>query len=78
MANVIIYSAPWCVYCKMAKAYMDENKIKYTEMDVSADERAKEDMIKKSGQLAIPVIDVDGEIIIGFDKPALKEALMLK
>jgi glutaredoxin-like YruB-family protein len=78
MANVIIYSAPWCVYCKMAKAYMDENKVKYTELDVSADEKAKEDMIKKSGQLAIPVMDVDGEIIIGFDKPALKEALGLK
>lgn len=78
MTNVIIYSAPWCVYCKMAKAYMDENKVQYTEVDVSADEKGKEDMIKKSGQLAIPVIDVNGEIIIGFDKPALKEALKLK
>lgn len=78
MANVTIYSAPWCVYCKMAKAYMDGNKVKYTEVDVSTDEKGKEDMIKKSGQLAIPVLDVDGEIIIGFDKPALKEALKLK
>lgn len=78
MSNVIIYSAPWCVYCKMVKAYMDENKVTYTEVDVSVDDKGKDDMVKKSGQLAIPVTDIDGEIIIGFDKPAIKAALGLK
>ena len=75
MSKVIIYSAPWCVYCKMAKAYMEENKIAFTELDVSADDAAKDDMVKKSGQMAIPVIDIGGKIIIGFDKPAIKKAL---
>jgi len=59
----------------MAKAYMEENKIAFTELDVSADDAAKDDMVKKSGQMAIPVIDIGGKIIIGFDKPAIKKAL---
>lgn len=75
MHKIIIYSAPWCVYCKMVKAYLDENKIEYTELDVSADDKAKDEMIEKSGQLGIPVVDIDGKIIIGFDKPAINSAL---
>lgn len=78
MPNVTIYSAPWCVYCKMAKAYMDENKVAYKEIDVSVDEAGKDDMIKKTGQLGIPVIEVDSQIMIGFDKQALKKALGLE
>lgn len=75
MAKIIIYSAPWCVYCKMVKQYLDEKKIKYTELDVSSDDKAKDEMIEKSGQLGIPVVDIDGKIIIGFDKPAINAAL---
>lgn len=75
MAKIIIYSAPWCVYCKMVKQYLDEKKIEYTELDVSADDKAKDEMIEKSGQLGIPVVDIDGKIIIGFDKPAINAAL---
>lgn len=75
MHKIIIYSAPWCVYCKMVKQYLDEKKIEYTELDVSADDKAKDEMIEKSGQLGIPVVDIDGKIIIGFDKPAINAAL---
>ncbi len=77
MHKIIVYSAPWCVYCKMVKSYLDESKVKYTEIDVSADDAGKDDMVKKSGQLSIPVVDIDGEIIIGFNKPAIKKALGL-
>jgi glutaredoxin len=59
----------------MVKQYLDEKKIEYTELDVSADDKAKDEMIEKSGQLGIPVVDIDGKIIIGFDKPAINAAL---
>jgi glutaredoxin 3 len=75
MANVIIYSTPTCPYCKLAKQYMDEHKVAYTNVDVSADPKLAEEMIKKSGQMGVPVIEVGDQIIVGFDKPALKAAL---
>lgn len=77
MANIKVYSAPWCVYCKMVKAFLDENKVKYTEVDIEKDDKARNEMVAKTGNLSIPVTDVDGELIIGFDKPALKKALKL-
>ncbi len=75
--NVTIYSTPSCVYCKMAKAYFDKVGVKYEEKDVAVDEGAREDMVKKSGQLGVPVIDVDGKIVVGFDKKRLNELLGL-
>lgn len=73
--QVKIYTTPVCVYCKMAKAYFQENNIKYEEVNVAADAKAREEMIAKSKQIGVPVIDVDGKIIIGFDKPRLADAL---
>lgn len=67
MANVKIYSTPTCPWCKKAKAYMEEKGIAYTSIDVSSDEAAQKEMIEKSGQMGVPVIDVDGKLIIGFD-----------
>ena len=78
MANVIIYSTPTCVYCKMAKAYFMSNNVKYTEKNVATDAEAREEMIKKTGQLGVPVIDVDGKIVIGFDKEELSLLLNIK
>lgn len=78
MANVTIYSTPVCVYCKMAKSYFDEKGIKYQEKNVATDIPAREDMMKKSGQMGVPVIDVDGKIVIGFDKTKLQELLGIK
>ena len=78
MANAVtVYSTPTCPYCKMAKAYMAENKVAFKDIDVSTDQKAAQEMIQKSGQMGVPVIDVDGTIIVGFDKPALKQALGL-
>lgn len=73
--SVTIYSTPTCSYCKMAKEYFKEHKIDFKEIDVAADSMAAQDMIRKSGQSGVPVIEVNGNIIIGFDKPALKKAL---
>lgn len=75
MHKVIIYSTPSCVYCKMAKEYFAKNNIAYEEHDVASDMKAREEMLEKSQQLGVPVIDIDGSIIIGFDKKNIETAL---
>ncbi|HSD12110.1 MAG TPA: glutaredoxin domain-containing protein [Patescibacteria group bacterium] len=75
---VTVYSTPTCPYCKMAKAYLQENEVDYKDVDVAADDKAAQEMIEKSGQMGVPVIDIDGAIIVGFDKEAMKKALGLK
>ena len=75
---VIVYSTQWCPWCKLAKEFLKENKIKFKEIDVGEDHKAAQEMVEKSGQSGVPVIDVDGKIIIGFDKEKLKKALKLK
>ncbi len=75
MHKVSIYTTPTCFYCKKTKEFFKENNVEYNEFDVTVDESARNEMIARTGQLAVPVIDVDGKIIIGFDQPALKEAL---
>lgn len=77
MAQITIYSTPTCPYCKMAKEYLTEHKIEYKSVDVASDEKAAEEMIRKSGQMGVPVIDIDGKIIIGFDKDEIKATLGL-
>lgn len=75
MPKVIIYTTPSCVYCKMAKAFFDQHKVAYEERDVVVDMKAREEMIQKSGQLGVPVIDVGGTMMVGFDKGKLTELL---
>ncbi len=77
MAKVKIYTTPSCVYCKMAKEFFSKNSVEYEEKNVATDAAARDEMITKSGQMGVPVIEVDGKIIIGFDQPRLKEALGL-
>jgi len=71
-------STPTCVYCKLTKAFFDENKISYKEKDVTEDSSALDEMTKKSGQLGVPVTDIDGKITVGFDKGRLSELLNIK
>ncbi len=78
MAKVIIYSTPTCVYCKMAKELFNKNNVAYEEFNVESDMKAREDMVKKSGQLGVPVIDIDGKVMVGFDQKTLEGALGLK
>ena len=77
MHKVIIYTTPSCVYCKMAKEFFVKNNVAYEELNVATDMKAREDMLEKSQQLGVPVIDVGGTIIIGFDKKNLEMALGL-
>lgn len=72
---VIIYTTPGCVYCQMAKEFFEKNNVKYEERDVSIDEKARDEMIEKSGQMGVPVIEIDGQIIIGFDEEKLSKIL---
>ena len=76
MANVIVYGAPWCHWCMKAKAFLEERNIEFEWKDVQ-DPGAAEEAHKKSGQAGIPVIDIDGTIIIGFDIEKVKSLLGL-
>ena len=75
MADVTIYTTPTCVYCRAAKEFFKENNVEYDEKNVAEDEQARDAMVKISGQLGVPVIDVKGNIIIGFDEKKLSERL---
>ncbi len=77
MPNVVIYSTPTCAYCKMAKEYLTSKNIPFTSYDVSTDHDKAQEMIAKTGQFGVPVIDVGGKIVIGFDKRKLDEYLGL-
>ena len=72
-----ITHGPSCVLILKAKEFLKQNKIKFEDKDVSADDKARNEMIKKTGQMGVPVIDINGEIIIGFDVERIKEALKL-
>ena len=78
MSKAQIYTTPTCVYCKMAKEFFKNNNVEYEEKNVATDVASRDEMIQKSGQMGVPVIDIDGQIIIGFDQPRLKEALKLQ
>ena len=73
--TVTIYTTPTCVYCKMAKEYFKAKNIQYSEHNVAEDDAAREEMVKKSGQLGVPVIDIGGEIFVGFNRPEIERAL---
>ncbi|MFA6386407.1 MAG: glutaredoxin domain-containing protein [Candidatus Paceibacterota bacterium] len=64
--NVIVYSTPTCPYCVYAKAYFKSKGVVFKDVDVSRDRAAGEEMVRKSGQMGVPVIDIDGNILVGF------------
>ena len=72
---ISIYTTPTCSYCTMAKNWFRENGIKYVEYNVAQDRRRADEMVHKSGQMGVPVLDVNGRIIVGFDKPKIEQAL---
>ena len=78
MKSVKIYTTPTCIYCKMAKELFTKNNIQYEELNVASDDRAREEMINKSHQMGVPVIDIDGEVFVGFNRPELERALGIK
>lgn len=78
MKNIIIYSTPTCHFCNMAKEYMKANNIPYTEHNVASDLEKRKEMIDKSGQMGVPVIDIEGKIIVGFEENEFAEAVGMK
>ncbi len=78
MKQVAIYTTPICQYCQMAKDFFEENSIEYTEHNVQTDEDKRNEMVEKSGQMGVPVITVDNEVVIGFDKEKLQNLLELQ
>ena len=77
MAKVTIYSTPTCPWCHKAKDFLKEKKIEFEDKDVSSDDHARHVMVEKSGQMGVPVLDIGGTIIVGFDQEAIKKALKL-
>lgn len=73
--KVKVYSTPTCPYCKMVKSYLDQKGIPYEDLDVSVDRMARDEMIRRSGQMGVPVIDIDGQLVVGFDKARLDKIL---
>ena len=73
--KVTVYSTPTCPFCIRAKQFLKENNIQYADIDVSSDQTKAQEMVDRSGQMGVPVIDVEGTIIVGFDKDKIKEAL---
>lgn len=77
MVEVKVYSTPTCPWCHKAKEFLTEHKIKFEDLNVAEDAEARDTMIEKSGQMGVPVITVDDEVILGYDEPKLKELLKL-
>jgi len=77
MHTVSIYSSPTCHFCHLAKEFFAKNNITYTDHDVATDPNAIKEAIEKSGQMGVPVIEIDGEIVRGFDEPKLRELLQI-
>jgi glutaredoxin-like YruB-family protein len=75
MKKVVVYSTKECPWCKKTKEFLKAHNISFTEKDVGSDEKAAEEMVKKSGQQGVPVIEIDGKISVGFDEEKLKKEL---
>ncbi len=77
MSTVKIYTTSTCPWCVKAKEFFKQNNVKYEEIDVQKDPKKAEEMMEKSGQMGVPVIEIDKKIIVGFDKNAIKAALKI-
>jgi len=76
--NVTIYTTSTCPYCEMVKRFLQKNDVEYEEKNVANDQAAAKEMIEKSGQMGVPIIDINGEIVVGFNKEKLSELLSIK
>lgn len=76
--KIKVYSTPTCPYCQTLKEFLKEKGFKFDDIDVSADDKAREYMIEKSGQMGVPVIEIDGEIIVGFERSKINKKLGIK
>lgn len=77
MKKVIIYTTPSCMWCQKAKEYFKAQGVSFEEVDVSRNREKAQEMIRKSGQMGVPVIDIEGDVVIGFDQPSIDRILGL-
>lgn len=75
MSKITVYSTPTCIYCKLAKDFFSSNNVEFEEFDVSADNEKLQEMVEKSGQMGVPVISIDEQVIVGFDEGKVREML---
>ena len=73
--SVKVYSSSTCPWCIRAKQFLKENNIEFQNLDVAGDQKAADEMMAKTGQMGVPVLDIDGEMVIGFDKEKIKQLL---
>jgi len=78
MKSVKVYSTKTCTWCIRVKDFFKENNVSFTDVDVGSDQAAAKEMVEKSGQMGVPVIDIDGELTVGFNEARLRELLNLK
>jgi len=76
--KVKVYSTTTCPYCVAVKEFLKENKVEFEDIDVSQDEESIKMIVEKTGQMGVPVIDIDGELIVGFDRQKIVELLNIK
>ena len=75
--NVRVYGTLTCPYCLQAKQFLKDNNVEFEDIDVSLDQEKAQEMIDKTGQMGVPVLEINGEFIVGFDKEAIRKALGL-
>jgi len=78
MPKVKVYSTPTCPYCVTLKEFLKSKEISFEDIDVSKDMEAQKDMVERSGQMGVPVVDVDGEMVIGFDRERISKLLSIQ
>jgi len=76
--HIRVFSTPTCPYCYTLKIYLDEKGFQHEDINIAEDKQAREEMIQKSGQIGVPVIEIDGQIIVGFDKERISQLLNIK
>ena len=75
--RVIVFTTPTCTYCNSVKRYLRQNRVKFKDVDISRDERAARDVMRRTGQMGVPVVDIGGKVVIGFDRPKINVLLGL-
>lgn len=76
--RVIVFSTPTCHFCNLAKQYLRQQKIAFKDVDVSRDAAAARDLVRRTGQMGVPVIDINGKVIVGFDRPKINQLLGIR
>lgn len=76
--KVIIFSTPTCSFCNAAKSYLRQRGVKFRDVDVSRDAAAARDLVRRTGQQGVPVLDIGGKIVIGFDRPKINQLLGIR